>query len=119
MRAEEYEMATNKSATEKENRSEMKVKTPPVPVNVDKADNSSMKTVEVQHQPVLQGPNSKLLKDIVKRMENLENRIETMNMSRQGYRWCQNQWRNPKPSEQTNVKTAAKTSLEKKEPLNK
>ena len=119
VRAEEYEMVTNRSAIEKENRSEMKVKTVPAPVNVDKTDNSSIKTVEVQHQPVLQDPNTKLLKDIVKRMENLENRIETMNRSRQGYRWYQNQWRNPKPSEQTNVKTAAKTSLEKKEPLNK
>ena len=116
MRAEEYEMATNKSAIEKENRSEIKFKTVPVPVNVDKTDNSSIKTVEVQHQPVLQDPNTKRLKDIVKRMEN---RIETMNRSRQGYRWCQNQWRNPKPSLQTNVKIAAKTSLSKKEPLNK
>ena len=60
VRAEEYEMATNKSATKKDS--------PPIanPIKREstKDKSATTSTSTAQHQPVLQDPNTKLLRDL-------------------------------------------------------
>ncbi|MEW8547742.1 MAG: hypothetical protein AB2693_29895, partial [Candidatus Thiodiazotropha sp.] len=113
VRAEEYEMAANKSVPEKE---KVEIKPKPAAVSFDKK--AEVNTVEVQHQPVQQDLNTKLLKDLVKRMESIENRLTNIEKPRQGYRWNQADWRNKKSNEQPKAKVATEKATEKKEPLN-
>ena len=117
VRAEEYEMAATKSIPEKEKVKEVENKAKPVVVSVDKK--TAVNTVEVQHQPVQQDLNTKLLKDLVQRMEKIENRLASIERPRPANRWNQANWRNPKPNEQPKAKVATEKATETKEPLNR
>ena len=94
VRAEENKMATNKSATNKDS--------PPIanPIKREstKDKNATTSTSTAQHQPVLQDPNTKLLRDLAKRMEAMEKTLESFSKSRTYYR----RWQDRKPTTNQN-----------------
>ena len=87
VRAEEYEMAINKTATEKSLKAE------------DKTQSSISSTVKLtpsnkvkaQQQLVQQDQNTKLLKDLMKRLESLESKMSNTYQNRPRNRWNQGQ----------------------------
>ena len=82
VRAEEYEMATNKSATNKDS---LPIANP-IKSESTKDKSATTSTSTAQHQPVLQDPNTKLLRDLAKRMEAMEKTLESFSKSRTYYR---------------------------------
>lgn len=107
VRAEEYEMSLHKSsAVSKDNKPEIKPVKETIVVSTDKQTTST----PIQVQSAQQDPNTKLLMDLAKRMEELEKAIKNINR-RPLYRSGTGRGRGVTP-------TTAHTP-EKKETLNK
>lgn len=115
VRAEEYEMAINKTATEKSLKAEEKTQSSAsstVKVN-------SINKVEAQQQSIQQDQNTKLLKDLMKRLESLESRMSNAYQYRPRNRWSQSQWKSKK-EEPNKAPVSKQPEPEKKQaPLNR
>lgn len=108
VRAEEYEMSLHKSsAVSKDNKPEIKPVKETIVVSTDKQTTST----PIQVQSAQQDPNTKLLTDLAKRMEELEKAIKNINRSRPFYRGGAGRGRGATP--------ATANVPEKKETLNK
>ena len=115
VRAEEYEMAINKTATEKSLKAE------------DKNQSSTSSTlkltssnkVEAQQQLVQQDQNTKLLKDLMKRLESLESKMSNTYQYRPRNRWNQGQWKSKKEGPNKDPVPKQPEPEKKQAPLNR
>ena len=115
VRAEEYEMAINKIATEKSLKAE------------DKNQSSTSSTlkltpsnkVEAQQQLVQQDQNTKLLKDLMKRLESLESKMSNTYQYRPRNRWNQGQWKSKKEGPNKDPVPKQPEPEKKQAPLNR
>lgn len=78
VRAEEYEIATNKSAINKDSQPVSR----PFKTEIVQEKSTDSGIGKAQHQPVLQDPNTKLLRELAKRMETMEKTLENFSKSK-------------------------------------
>lgn len=74
--------------------------------------------IEIQHQPVQQEPNTKILTDLVKRMEDIEKAINSMNRYRTDNTVRSEHYRGKKPSMSVNKQQPPSKKLGNKDHLN-
>lgn len=111
VRAEEYEMAINKTATEKSLKAEEKIQLPTSSTVKLNATNK----VEAQQQSIQQDQDTKLLKDLMKRLESLESKMSNTYQYRPRNRWSQSQWKSKK-EEPNKAPVPKQPEPEKKQP---
>lgn len=114
VRAEEYEIATNKVATSKDSKHE----THSVKHHTVQEKTTDDNIAKAQHQPVLQDPNTKLLRDLAKRMETMEKTLDNFTKYRPYNRRWQDRGNAAKQNEPTAEKVKSKEQADQQQSKN-